>query len=130
VTEALVTESFTPLFDRAALACVQAERLILRSTAAVARARATFASTRRVRSLVHETRDYWADADSAFAVLQRQVELVAIDFRNAGMAARDSAARVRQRVRFILYDGGFREVEVEPVVDRATAWVDAVFMAA
>jgi hypothetical protein len=130
VMHGLVTEGFPPLFDRAALASVQAERLVLRSTAAVAQARATLASTRRVRSLAQETRDYWANADAAFTFMRRQVETAARTFRNSGVTPRDAAARVRQRVRFVLYDGGFREVEVEPVVERATAWVDEVFLAA
>jgi hypothetical protein len=130
VMHGLVTDGFPPLFDRAALACVQAERLIWRSTAAVAQARATLASTRRVRSLAHQTRDHWANADAAFTFMRRQVEMVARGFRNSGVAPREAAARVRQRVRFVLYDGGFREVEVEPVVERATAWVDELFEAA
>jgi hypothetical protein len=126
----LVPENFPPLFDRAALASVEAERLVVRSTAAVTRARATLASTRRLRDLAQETRDHWVSADAAFRLMRRQVEAVARAFRNSGVAPRDAAARVRQRVRFVLYDGGFREAEVEPVVERATAWVDEVFLAA
>jgi hypothetical protein len=118
------------LFDRAALACVEAECLVVRSTAAMMRARATLASTRRLRNLAQETRDYWVNADTAFTFMRRQVETVARVLRKSGVAPGDAAARVRQRVRFVLYDGGFREVEVEPVVERATAWVDEVFLAA
>lgn len=128
--QGFVPDGFPPLFDRAALASVAAERLVVRSTAAVTQARATLTSTRRLRDLAQETRDYWVNADAAFRLMRRQVETVARAFRNSGVAPRDAAARVRLRVRFVLYDGGFREAEVEPVVQRATAWVDEVFLAA
>jgi hypothetical protein len=130
VMQGPVLEGFPPLFGRAALASVEAERLVVRSTAAVTRARATLASTRRLRDLAQETRDHWVNADAAFRFMRRQVETAARALRNSGVASHDAAARVRQRVRFVLYDGGFREVEVEPVVERATVWVDEVFLAA
>jgi hypothetical protein len=46
------------------------------------------------------------------------------------MEREDAAAIVRARVRFVLYDGGFREAEAESVVHRASTWVEELFEAA
>jgi hypothetical protein len=123
-------DQFSAVFDRAVLACASAERLVIRSAEASARARATVANSRRIRTLALETRDYWANADLVFGSMRRQVETVATQMRRAGMDRQDTVAAVRSRVRFVLYDGGYREVEAEPVVTRASVWVDELFAAA
>jgi hypothetical protein len=123
-------ERFSNVFDRAVLACAMAERLVISSAQAGARARATVASSRRIRALALETRDCWANADRVFGSMRRQVERVATQMRRDGMDRRDTATAVRARVRFVLYDGGFHEAEAEPVVARASEWVDELFAAA
>lgn len=122
--------NFPPLFDRAVTASVRAEVLVRRSASAAARARATRASSLRMRTLVRETRDYWATADLVYSSMRRQVEQVVAAMRDAGLDQERTAAHVRARVRFVLYDGGFGEIEVEPVVQRASGWVEELFAAA
>jgi hypothetical protein len=41
-----------------------------------------------------------------------------------------AAATIRQHIRFVLYDGGLTERDAEPVVTRASTWVDMVYAAA
>jgi hypothetical protein len=63
-------------------------------------------------------------------MLRRQVAVVAHGMRAAGMSEAEAATVVRAHIRFVLYDGGLREVEAEPVVMRATAWVEETYRAA
>jgi hypothetical protein len=121
---------FAPILDRAVTACMQTELLIKQSTAAAARARELRTSIRRTRLLARETRDYWASADLLFTRMRRQVERMAAAMRATGVSRAEAVAAVRTRTRVVLYDGGFREVEVEPVVERISAWVDELFEAA
>ena len=130
MTGASTPERFTPLFDRAALASVQAKQLIRESAAAVARARATVGSSPRVQRLARETRDYWATADVTFNMMRRQVLTAAVSLREAGLPPSAAASTIRGHLRFLLYDGGFCEGDVEPLIERATTWVDEVFVAA
>jgi hypothetical protein len=121
---------FPPLFDRSVTACVCAEVLVRRSASAAALAREMRASSLRMRTLVRATRDYWATADLVYSSMRRQLEQVAATMRAAGLDQERAAAEVRARVRFVLYDGGFGEIEVEPVVQRASLWVEELFEAA
>jgi hypothetical protein len=41
-----------------------------------------------------------------------------------------ASASVRAHIRFVLYDGGLTERDAEPVVARASDWVDQVYLAA
>jgi len=122
--------AFSDLFDRAVAACAQAQRLSAQSAEAVARARATRASARRVRALVSETRDAWAVADLVNSDMRGEVQRVACALRESGMDKSATAATIRAHIRFVLYDGGLAERDAEPVVARANSWVDLVFPAA
>jgi hypothetical protein len=121
---------FSRVFDRAVAACAQAQLLSARCAATVVRAREARLAATRVRALAAQTRDAWQTADRVFEVMRREVENVSGEMRNAGWDVRDAAAAVRARVRFVLYDGGLREQEVEPVVERASAWVERLYDAA
>jgi hypothetical protein len=123
-------DRFTAKFDRAVTACMRAEQLVRHSAAAAARARTTIASSRRIRVLALETRDNWVNADLALASMRCQVAAVTAQMRRAGLDRPNATTAVRARMRFVLYDGGFREAEVEPVVARVSAWVDELFAAA
>ena len=121
---------FSPLFDRALAACAVAQELSAHTTDAVAHARATRVSARRVRALAAETRASWVGADHAFSLMRRQVERVATVMRTSGMDRHEAAAAMRAHVRFVLYDGGVREHVAEPLVERASSWVELSFHAA
>jgi hypothetical protein len=121
---------FTQLFDRAVATCAAAQSLTNKSAEAVARARATRASTRRIRSLVSETREAWALADLVYSDMRSEVERVAWALRESGMDNSSASATVRAHIRFILYDGGLAERDAEPVVSRASDWVDRIYAAA
>jgi hypothetical protein len=121
---------FSQLFDRVTAACAQAQLLAARSTETAARARAARATARQMRTLATETRDAWANADRYFTTMRHQVEKVAIRMREEGMDEHAAAAAMRAHVRFVLYDGGLREMDVEPVVERTSAWVAALYEAA
>jgi hypothetical protein len=121
---------FTQLFDRAVAACAAAQNLTNKSAEAVARARATRASARRLRALVSETRQAWALADVVYSDMRGEVERVAWALRESGMDNSSASATVRAHIRFILYDGGLAERDAEPVVARASDWVDQVYTAA
>jgi len=121
---------FTKIFDRAVAACAAAQSLSARASAAVARARAARASYRRVRTLVTETRDAWAIADLVYSDMRSEVERVARAMRDAGMDNSSASASVRAHIRFVLYDGGLTEREAEPLVARASHWVDTIYAAA
>jgi hypothetical protein len=121
---------FTRLFDRAVAACAAAQSLTSKSAEAVVRARATCASARRVRALVTETREAWEIADLVNTDMRGEVERVAWALRDSGMDSSAAAAAVRAHIRFVLYDGGLTERDAEPVVARASDWVDRVYAAA
>lgn len=122
--------AFNDLFDRAVAACAEAQRLSGRTAESVRRARLERASSRRVRTLIVETRDIWEGANAMYAVMRVQVERVAREMRAAGLDNASAAATIRQHIRFVLYDGGLNERDAEPVVTRASTWVDMVFAAA
>jgi hypothetical protein len=121
---------FSGIFDRAVAACAQAQLLSARCAATALRARQARLTATRIRLLAAQTRDAWRTADRVFDVMRREVEGVGGEMRDAGWDVRDAAAAVRARVRFVLYDGGLREQEVEPVVERASAWVEQLYDAA
>lgn len=121
--------TFSELFDRAVAACAEAQFLSGRSAGSVRKARLQRASARRVRALIAETRDTWEGANAMYAVMRVQVERVAREMRDAGVDNLSAAATIRQHIRFVLYDGGLTERDAEPVVARASSWVDTVFAA-
>ena len=122
--------TFNDLFDRAVAACAEAQHLSGRTAESVRRARLQRASAYRVRALIVETRDTWEGANAMYAVMRVQVERVAREMRDAGVDSASAAATIRQHIRFVLYDGGLTERDTEPVVTRASTWVDMVFAAA
>jgi len=121
--------TFNELFDRAVAACAEAQFLSGRTAESVRKARRERASARRLRALVAETRDTWEGANAMYAVMRVQVERVAREMRDAGVDNLSAAATIRQHIRFVLYDGGLPERDAEPVVTRASTWVDTVFAA-
>jgi hypothetical protein len=123
-------EDFNQLFDRAVAACAAAQTLTTQSAEALMRARAARASARRVRILVTETREAWALAELVNSDMRGEVERVARALRASGLDHSEAAATVRAHIRFILYDGGLTERDAEPVVTRASHWVDDVYAAA
>ena len=133
--------AFPELFHREVAACARAQRVASDAAQAVARARATRASSRRLRDLVVETRESWEGADEVYGSMRGEVERIARSMRgeveriarsmrDAGVEAEDAAAAVRHRIRFVLYDGGLSERDTEPVVARAEQWVVMVYDAA
>ena len=124
------TPAFNTLFDRAVAACAEAQRLSGRTAESVKKARLERASARRVRALIAETRETWEGANAMYAVMRVQVERIARDMRDAGVDGASAAATIRQHIRFVLYDEGLTERDAEPVVIRASTWVDMVFAAA
>jgi hypothetical protein len=122
--------AFNEIFDRVVASCAEAQYLSGRSVESVKKARLERASARRVRLLITETRDTWAGANAMYAVMRVQVERVAREMREAGVDNAAAAATIRQHIRFVLYDGGLTERDTEPVVARASTWVDMVFAAA
>ena len=122
--------TFSELFDRAVATCAEAQRQSGYSAEAAARARATRASVRRVRALVSETREAWAAADLIYGHMRGEVERVARALKDSGLDRATAAATIRAHIRFVLYDGGLAERDAEPVVARASRWVDTVFRAA
>jgi hypothetical protein len=75
-------------------------------------------------------RDTWASAEQTHSVLRNEVERVAREMREAGIDDRAAVATVRAHIRFALYDGGLTEQDAEPVVQRASGWVEQVYTAA
>jgi hypothetical protein len=120
---------FSQLFDRALAACAEAQRLAARCGETQARARAAHASARRLHALAGQTRVAWADSSIVFAVLRREVELVARAMRERGVERAHAAAAMRAHMRFVLYDGGLREQEAEVLILRANEWVDVAYAA-
>jgi hypothetical protein len=88
------------------------------------------ASSRRVRTLVAETREAWALADLVYMDMRSEVERVAVALRESGMDKSTASATIRAHMRFVLYDGGLPERAAEPVVARASSWVDRIYAAA
>lgn len=122
--------AFNALFDRAASACAQAQRLVSRSSSAVKRARAERASNARLRRMVEDAMQAWASADAVHAVLKNEVERIVHELRAAGIDHRGAVATVRAHLRFVLYDSGLTEQDAEPVVQRASAWIEQLYNAA
>ena len=122
--------TFNELFDRAVAACAEAQRLSGCTAESVKRARRERASARRLRTLITDTRDTWEGANAMYSVARVEVERVARAMRDAGVDNVAAAATIRQHIRFVLYDGGLAERDAEPVVVRASTWVDMVFAAA
>jgi hypothetical protein len=129
VSEREFATRFSQLFDRAAGACARAQALAAQCADTAARARSSHASARRLQALAVETRAAWAGANATYGVMRREVELVASAMLASGVSGEAAAAAVRARVRFVLYDGGLREQDAEPVVETASDWVDAVYAA-
>lgn len=126
----LAPEHFTPKFDRAVKACATAQALVARSAAAAARSRELRDANARTRRLAVDTREAWKGADLLNAALRHQVASVARAMREAGVPPDEAIATMRAHVRFILYDGGLREADAEPVVLRTTTWVAESYRAA
>ena len=117
------------LFDRAAAACAESQRVIGQSTRTVRHARATRTSSARLRQAVVQIRVAWADAASVHAILRGEVERIARAMRDAGADDRATVATMRAHIRFVLYDGGITEHEAEPVVERVITWIEQVYAA-
>jgi hypothetical protein len=130
MTSRLDAANFSTVFDRAVDACAHAQRLMARCTATSTRARMTHASSRRLRELAAETRAAWLGADEVFDVMRHEVEAVAVTMRVAGVARDAAASAVRAHIRFVLYDGGLTEHDAEPLVERASRWVELAYTAA
>ena len=75
-------------------------------------------------------RNAWVEAEAAHSVLRYEVERVARTLREAGVDDRAAVATVRAHIRFVLYDGGLTEQDAEPVVARASLWVEQIYAAA
>ena len=120
---------FPELFDRAAAASAEAQRNVAESARTVSRARATRVDSFRLRRVAVQTRDAWAEADEVHGVLRREVERVARAMRDEGVEDHAAVATVRAHLRFVLYDGGLTEQDAEPVVQRASLWVEQVYAA-
>lgn len=120
---------FSSLFDRAAAACAESQRIVTHSAQTAERARVSRAASSLLRRSVLQMRDAWTNAEAKHAVLRAEVEGVARAMREAGVEDHDAVATVRARIRFVLYDGGLTEQDAEPVVDRASLWVEQVYAA-
>ena len=121
---------FSELFNRGVAACASAQRIAAESAETVRQARALGTTSRRLRALVAETRDAWAGADLVYASMRSEVEQIAREMRDAGVDNRTAVATVRAHIRFVLYDGGLTERDAEPVVARASVWVEQTYAAA
>jgi hypothetical protein len=121
---------FSSLFDRAAAACAESQRLVSQSANTVESARASRVASARLRRTAMQMRDAWKNAEAMHAILRAEVEEIARSLRDAGVDDRAAVATVRARIRFVLYDGGLTEQDTEPVVQRASLWVSQVYDAA
>jgi hypothetical protein len=130
MTSRAAAAGFTSVFDRAVAACAHAQLLMARCAETSARARTTHASSRRIRTLAADTRDAWVGAGVVFDAMRHEVESVVVTMRAAGVGRDAAAAAVRAHVRFVLYDGGLGEYDAEPVVERASQWVEMLYSAA
>ncbi len=121
---------FSSLFDRAAAACAESQQVVNRSAQTAEHARASRATSSFLRRSAVQMRDAWANADAKHAVLRAEVERIARSMRDAGVEDHAAVATVRAHIRFVLYDGGLTEQDTEPVVERASLWVEQVYAAA
>jgi hypothetical protein len=122
--------AFTEIFDRSVTACACAQIVSARCAETALRARETRASARRVRESAANTRAAWVGANEVLAQMRHEVEVVAAAMHRSGIEQAEAAAAVRAHIRFVLYDGGLREQEAEPVVERASDWVRAYYAVA
>ena len=122
--------NFSELFNRAAAACAKSQRLVSLSAGTISRTRHARADAVRLRRSAMQIREAWAEAEAAHSVLRDEVERVARTLREAGMDNRAAVATVRSHIRFVLYDDGLMEQDAEPVVARATLWVEQIYAAA
>ena len=121
---------FSELFNRAAAACAESQRLVGRSARTLSHTRISRADASRLRRTTAQMRTAWAEAEAAHSVLRGEVEFVARTLRDAGVDNRSAVKTVRSQIRFVLYDGGLTEQDAEPVVARATLWVEQIYAAA
>jgi hypothetical protein len=125
-----VRPGFSDLFDRAAGACAESQRLVGLSARTLSESRTSQKNSWRLRRLAVQMRGAWAEAAAAHSVLRDEVERVARTLRDAGVDDRAAVATVRAHIRFVLYDGGLTEQDAEPVVARASRWVEQIYAAA
>ena len=121
---------FSELFNRAAAACAESQRLVGISAKRISHSRVSRADASRLRRIAVRMRDTWAKAEAVHSVLRDEVERVARTLRDAGVNDRAAVATVRAHIRFVLYDGGLSEQDAEPVVARASHWVEQIYTAA
>ena len=121
---------FTELFNRAAAACAESQRLVGLSARTISHTRVSRTDASRLRRTAAHMREAWAEAEAVHSVLRDEVERVARTLRDAGVDNRSAVATVRSHIRFVLYDGGLAEQDAEPVVARATLWVEQIYAAA
>jgi hypothetical protein len=121
---------FSDLFDRAVAACAESQRLVGLSARTVSHTRSSRADSSQLRRTAVLMRDAWAEAEAVHSVLRNEVERVARTLREAGVDDRAAVATVRAHIRFVLYDGGRAEQDAEPVVARASLWVEQIYAAA
>lgn len=124
------TPDFSELFNRAVAACAQVQRLVSFSARTEKRARASRLNPAKLRRIAVQIRDVWLVADAVHALLRNEVERIARMMRAAGVDDRAAIETVRSHIRFVLYDGGLAEQDAEPVVARASLWVEQVYAAA
>ena len=124
------TLDFTELFNRAVAACAESQRIVGLSTRTIRFSHASRANALRRRRAAVQMRDTWTEADAVHSVLRSEVERIAREMREAGLDDRAAIATVRARIRFLLYDGGNAEQDAEPVVARASLWVEQIYAAA
>jgi predicted component of type VI protein secretion system len=130
VTLRIDSPDFSSLFDRAAAACAESQRVVNHSAQTAERARVSRAASSLLRRTAVQMREAWANADAMHSVLRTEVEEIARAMRDAGVDDHAAVATVRARIRFVLYDGGLTEQDTEPVVERASLWVEQVYAAA
>lgn len=126
---------FPEPFDRIVTACASSQRQVGRSVRTLHQARAARpactgrAPSPRLRWSAAELREAWADADAIHSVLRAEVARIARSLRAAGIEVRGALETVRAHIRFVLYDGGLTEEDAEPVVQRASLWVEQAYAA-
>lgn len=131
-----VTPGFSDWFNGAAAACAESQRLVSRSSETITRSKLSRATASRLRGdalrrrVAMEMQQAWAEAEAAHAALRDEVERVARTMRETGVDDRAAVATVRAHIRFVLYDGGLTEQDAEPVVARASLWVEQIYAAA
>jgi len=121
---------FSELFDRTVAACAESQRIVGLSTQTMRFARSRRADAIRLRRAAVVMRDTWAEAEAVHSVLRDEVERVARAVRDGGVDDHKALAAVRAHIRFVLYDGGLAEQDAEPVVARASLWIEQIYAAA